>query len=159
MRQGSGFGVVLITKGREAGEPAEFHDIGTLALIEDFDQLEDGHLGITCRGAQRFRVLSHQLEEDQLITATVAPIPEEEDPPLPDSYPRMQAFLQELYQREDLKAWAETINPDWDNAHWLACRLIEVLPLASEGRQALLEMESGDRLSNLARVMGDNGMV
>lgn len=159
MREGIGFGVVLITEGRESGEAAQFHPVGTLARIEDFDQLEDGHLGVTCRGDHRFRVLSSQVQEDQLITAAIEPLQENEIPSLPDEYQKMQAFLRELYQREDLKTWAETIQPDWNNGHWLACRLIEVLPLANQGRQALLEMESGDRLANLARVMNDNEML
>ena len=47
MRNESEFGVVLITQGREAGQPAQFHHTGTLARIIDFDQLDDGFLGIT----------------------------------------------------------------------------------------------------------------
>lgn len=159
MRQGTGFGVVLITEGREAGQAARFHEIGTLARIEDFDRLDDGLLGITGRGDFRFRVLSHRVREDQLIIATVTPLEDEVDPPLPDAFPRMQDFLRGLYGREDLKAWADSIDPQWDNGHWLACRLIEVLPLASEGRQALLEMESGERLEKLSEVMTDNDIL
>ena len=159
MRDDAGFGVVLITEGREAGTAARFHDVGTLARIEDFDRLEDGHLGITCRGERRFRVIEHGIQEDHLITADVEFLAEQVAPPLPDSYPEMKRFLQGLYRREELKVWADSITPDWENGHWLACRLIEVLPLAAEGRQAFLEMEAGERLVNLARVMDENGLI
>lgn len=159
MREGTGFGVVLIAEGREAGKAAGFHHIGTLANIEDFDRLDDGHLGITCRGDRRFRVIECAVQEDQLITADVELLAEQVMPPLPDSYPEMKRFLQGLYRREELRVWADSIIPDWDNGHWLACRLIEVLPLAAEGRQALLEMEAGERLVNLARVMAENDLI
>ena len=159
MRQGSGFGVVLISSGKEAGEVAEFNRIGTLAGIEDFDQLEDGHLGITCRGIQRFHVTSHSVGEDQLITADMEYLAEEETPELPESYDKLKAFLRGLHEREDLKAWADTVTPDWDDSGWLACRLIEVLPLDMSIRQALLEMGTGERLQNLSHVMENNGML
>ena len=159
MRQGNGFGVVLITSGGEAGKAAEFNRIGTLARIEDFDQLEDGRLGITCRGGERFRVAHHGVGEDQLITASVELLEEEADPVLPETYDKLKGFLRGLYQREDLKAWADTVHPDWENSGWLACRLIEVLPLDMNIRQALLEMGIGERLANVSRVMEDNGML
>ncbi len=159
MREGAGFGVVLIVEGREAGEAARFHQVGTLARIEDFDRLDDGNLGITCRGDRRFRVVEREVQEDHLIIADVEFLAEPVSPPLPDRYPEMKRFLQGLYRREELKVWADSIMPDWDNGHWLACRLIEVLPLAAEGRQAFLEMEAGERLMNLERIMDENGLL
>ncbi len=158
MREDSGFGVVLITEGRDAGEAAQFHATGTLARIEDFDQLDDGHLGITCRGVHRFRVLRSAVRDNQLVVADIEPLGEQQSPRLPERYDDMRAFLQGLYQREELREWAATLTPEWDSGQWLASRLIEVLPLASEGRQALLEMEVEERLANLERVMDQNGM-
>ncbi len=159
MRNGSGFGVVLITEGAEAGRSCRFHEVGTIARIEDFDQLDDGYLGITCRGESRFRVIDHEVQEDRLITATVKMLAEQVSPPLPQRYSAMRSLLQKIYQQVEFKVWADTITPDWDNGHWLACRLIDVLPLTAEGQQVLLEMEVEDRLRSLALLMNEADLI
>jgi 4-hydroxy-3-polyprenylbenzoate decarboxylase len=50
MRDGMGFGVVLIREGVEAGGAATTFDVGTYARIVDFSQQPDGLLGISCLG-------------------------------------------------------------------------------------------------------------
>lgn len=161
MRNGSEFGVVLITDGQEAGGPARFHQTGTLAQIEDFDQLDDGHLGITCRGGRRFSVVEHSLQDDRLICADIELLNEEEQDPgsFPEDFSSMQEFVRDLTQREELKDWAHSINPDWDNADWLSCRLSELLPVTMESRQVLLEMNLSERLTQLSNVMRQNKLI
>ena len=63
------FGVCLIAKGKEAGEAPVAHEYGTLARIEDWSQLPDGHLGITARGGERFIVRNTRVAANQLVTA------------------------------------------------------------------------------------------
>lgn len=161
MRNGSEFGVVLIAEGKEAGKPARFHQTGTLARIEDFDQLDDGHLGITCRGGRRFSVIEHSLQDDQLVCAEIDILDEEEEDPesLPEDFSSMKEFVRDLTQRDELKDWARSINPDWDNAGWLSCRLSELLPLTMESRQVLLEMNLSERLTQLSSVMRQNKLI
>lgn len=159
MRKGSEFGVVLVTKERESGKPAKFHQIGTLARIEDFDQLDDGNLGITCRGNQRFSVIEHHLQDDQLINAQIDVLKDNEIQELPEEFSPMREFVRDLCAREELRDWARTIDPDWENADWLSCRLAELLPLSMESRQALLEMSCQKRLSKLSEVMRENKLI
>ena len=54
LRNDRGFGVCLISAGREVGDGAECFDVGTLARIQDWDSTPDGLLGIIARGEQRF---------------------------------------------------------------------------------------------------------
>lgn len=159
MRHGGQFGVVLIIDGKEVGEPGHFHSVGTLATIEDFDQLEDGHLGITCRGGERFRVVEHRVKDDQLVTAMVNTLEEIGDQTLPVEFPAMQQFLQQLCKREELAEWTQSIDPDWNSGEWLSCRLCELLPLDMASRQKLLEMDWDARLNQLAAVMIENNML
>ena len=161
MRNGSEFGVVLLAEGKEAGSPTRFHQIGTLARIEDFDQLEDGNLGITCRGGQRFSVVEHSLQDDKLICAEITVLDEsdKDDISLPTDYSSMREFVRDLTKRDELKEWTRSINPEWDNADWLSCRLSELLPLTMESRQALLEMALTDRLTQLSSVMRENRLI
>jgi len=159
MRTGSQFGVVLISEGKESGKPARFFQTGTLARIEDFDQLEDGYLGVTCRGGERFRVSEHRVQDDQLVTATVEKIDPETCHDVPSEFPAMQAFLQALTEREELAEWSRTIAPDFDSGEWVSCRLCELLPISMPSRQALLEMDTGSRLDKLAEVLVENEMI
>ena len=63
MREGSGFGVVLILDGTEAGDtPAQICDVGTYARIVDFSGEPGGLLGIEARGERRFRILARRRE-------------------------------------------------------------------------------------------------
>lgn len=53
----SRFGVVLIRSGMEVGEPAEPHDVGTLASIANVRDLDDGRMLLNNIGERRFRIL------------------------------------------------------------------------------------------------------
>ncbi len=159
MRNQSPFGVVLISDGKEAGEAAQFHEIGTLAMIEDFDQLEDGHLGLSCRGDKRFSVIRHQVQSDELITAEINLLKEEITQNVPDKYPSMVTFLRDLYERDEFKARLTENPPQWQDGEWLGCRISEILPLSIESRQALLEMPCSERLNQLFRVMQENNLI
>jgi len=160
MKNGSNFGVVLATPATGASQKSGFHTVGTLAQIEDFDQLEDGFLGVTCRGTSRFNVQDFYLQDDQLIVAEVETlrIEEKEDAQFAE-VEKMTNFLRKLSEQEDLKDWSETLRPDWNNQQWLSCRLSELLPLSIESRQALLEMPPGKRLHKLSKVMQENNMI
>ena len=161
MRNGSEFGVVLIIQGREVGRPAGFHQIGTLSRIEDFDQLDDGFLGITCRGGRRFTVLEHAVRDDQLVYASIDMLTDmsADELILPEDFPSMREFMRNLMKRGELKEWVKNIDPEWDNPVWLSYRLSELLPLSMERRQALLEMPLTERLSRLSSIMRENKLI
>lgn len=50
------FGVVAIRAGREVGENADIFEIGTVAEIQNVEELPDGRFDIVTRGVQRFRI-------------------------------------------------------------------------------------------------------
>lgn len=141
MRTDSGFGVVTIHEGRETGgQPTSIHPVGTLASIVDFDQTEDGLLGITCLGVQRLRVIDHHIQPDNLLIGEVRWLPD--DPalsPLPSHEP-LARVLRDLLENEELQPYTRFLAPEWSNAAWIGNRLAELLPLPLQIRQALLEM-------------------
>ncbi len=57
------FGVALIRQGLEVGGPARPYRVGCTARIVSVEHLKDGHMNITARGEERFRIhhLSHDL--------------------------------------------------------------------------------------------------
>ena len=149
MREGSDFGVLLITNGEEVGPVAELATVGTSARVVDFSQLPDGLLGVMCRGSRRFRVLSHRLQADGLRIAEVEWLPEQG----PDAIKAEHRPLAQVLRRvlEELGDTARHLDADFDDADWVSNRLAEFLPLERTDQQALLEMaDPQERMRRLA---------
>jgi uncharacterized protein len=141
MREDSGFGVALIVAGREAGGAAQTVEIGTLARIVDFEQLDDGLLGITARGERRFRILHVHQESDGL---NVCQVEWRDDEARAEVSPQ-HAVLAELLRRalEQIGPAYGEVTPAYEDASWVSMRLAEILPLAAIERQELLELNDG----------------
>jgi len=157
MQTDSGFGVVMLFRGNEAGTAeATTAGIGTEVRIIDFDRLPDGLLGITCHGQQRFRILRAWREADGLNMAEVEDLPA---PPI-ITIPADLRFLAEILERvmPELGEDYAALEARYDDAQWVSCRLAEVLAMETFERQALLELDDPlDRLQMLvAKVRGDD---
>ncbi len=139
LRDGSGFGVVLIREGVEAGGPAVTFDVGTYARIVDFSQQPDGLLGIRAEGERRFRILEGRRERDGLNVAAVEWLPEDPSLPLPAEFadlgPALEALLAEAGEPY------ATLEHHPGDAAWVAGRLTELLPLAPGHKQHCLEID------------------
>ena len=145
MREDSGFGVALIVAGSEAVGSAQTVEVGTLARIVDFEQLEGGLLGITARGERRFRIVHVHQESDGL---NVCEIEWREDEPRTEVLPQ-HAVLAELLRRaiEQIGPAYGEFTPAYDDASWVGMRLAEILPLAPVERQEMLELyDASERL-------------
>lgn len=137
MKHDRPFGVCLIAEGEEAGAAAAPHDYGTLAYIEDWNQLPDGHLGITARGGERFLVHRTHVAADQLITAEVEYLDEIEPSPGIDAdhQPLVDMLRKALSQAGP--AYRD-MEPRWDDPDWVAYRIAELLPQDNALRLELL---------------------
>ena len=139
LRDGSGFGVVLIREGVEAGGPAFTFDVGTYAHIVDFSQQPDGFLGIRAAGERRFRILARRRERDGLNVADVEWLPEAAPQPLPEEFaelgPALDAILSQVGEPY------ESLERHLDDAAWVAGRLAEILPIPPGHKQHCLELD------------------
>lgn len=146
LRESSGFGVVRIRSGRESGV-ADFEDVGTYARIEDFHQLEDGLLGLSCVGERRFRIRSRRRQGDGLNLGEIDWI---EAPPRV-AVPARHAALASLLAAT-LPELGETyarMRLELEDADWVGCRLAEILPLATPDKQFCLEIDDPVRRLDL----------
>lgn len=76
-----GFGVSLITRGREVGGGDTRSDLATLARIVRVEELADGRLALITVGAERVRV-TRWLDDDPFPRGLIEPWPDEGgDPP------------------------------------------------------------------------------
>ncbi|HEY5703241.1 MAG TPA: LON peptidase substrate-binding domain-containing protein [Gammaproteobacteria bacterium] len=148
LRSDGCFGVCLITSGNEAGTPAECHDIGTFAHIVDWDQGEDGILGVTAKGGKRFRVVEKRLRPNKLLEGDVEIIDENDDEELPVEFQLLSDLLRQIVEKFELTHLSG--EEKYLDASWVSCRLAELLPLELEEKQDLLETD--DPVQRLAQI-------
>ena len=152
MREQQPFGVVLIQEGEEAGEVATTATVGCTARIADFHTLQDGFLGISCVGVQKFRVLRVWRASDGLNMGEISWLPADRELALPERY----AHLADTVRRalEDLSEHYEHVERKFDDAAWIGARLTELLPIELADKQALLELDDPiERLDTLLTVV------
>jgi Lon protease-like protein len=159
MKQQQPFGVVLISEGQEAGMAADFHEVGTLARIVDFDQLEDGSLGLACKGESRIRVNSFGVRADQLIIGDVTSLDDSGQTlsiELEERMEKITRFLREaLHRQGNIPSFCSADGGTWENPEWISFQTAELLPLSPESRQLILEMSVQERLVEIGYVLGE----
>lgn len=149
LRNDTGIGVILIKDGSEVGSAAEVYDVGTLTHICYWNKRHDGLLGITLRGEQRFKVLSHEVEPSQLIMAEVEMLPSEAEADITEEFQPMVDLLQQIINQ--LEPPYTTMPTHFDDAGWVSSRLIELLPIELNEKQEFLKIENSyERLSQLS---------
>jgi Lon protease-like protein len=140
LREDTGFGVVLLKEGEEAGAaPTATCDVGTFAKIVDFSGQPDGLLGIEARGERRFRIHSRRRARDGLNMAEVEWLPDERAVPLPDEFSDLGPALD--YVLSQVGEPYESLERRLDDSGWVAGRLAEILPLPIEHKQQCLELD------------------
>ncbi len=136
MRDRSGFGVVLLDRGSEAGTGQSFFNIGTEARILDWDQGEDGLLHIVTEGARRFVVEESDTQSDGLVIAEVSFLPEPSPMDVPAEFAYLVEFIDTLAERVELPH--ALTDEERTDANLLAYRLADLMPLDPRMRVELL---------------------
>lgn len=149
MRESGNFGVALITEGREAGGTARTTSVGTTARIVDFERLDDGLLGITARGEQRFSIVDVKTQSDGLNVADVHLLPDEPAMEVPEDLGILAELLKQAFVQVGATYGNET--PLYENASWVGMRLAEILPLPMQEKQQCLEMDNAVERLRLLR--------
>jgi len=138
LKNDESFGVLLIREGSETGAAA-VHEVGTMARIVDWYQGSDGLLGITALGQGRFRLLSSRLEPDGLNVGEIEMLRPVASMKLPAEYQPLAPILEGILS--DLGLLYESLEKHYDDAYWVACRFLEVLPVEAGQKQQLLESD------------------
>ncbi len=161
MRSDSGFGVCLLKSGDEVVREESrqtIHRTGTYAKIVDWDQLENGLLGITVSGFDKFRVedcwqgdsgvLQAKVQfstSDRLGAETIA-VPDEQQP--------LVELLENLEEHPLISE--KSLRIDHTDLRAVGWRLSELLPIESEQKQDLLEIDDPyQRIEELERLVSD----
>ena len=148
MKEGSGFGIVLILSGHEVGEAAKTYEVGSYARIIDWNLRDDGLLGISVQSEGRFRILSSKVQPNQLIHAEVELLEEPQALAFPKEYSAAIDLLRDIINKVG-GHYAE-LEPRYDDPLWVSGRLAELLPIELLQKQHLLQMD--DPLQRLERL-------
>jgi Lon protease-like protein len=170
MKNETPFGVCLISRGAEVGQPAEFEAVGCLASIVSWDMAQLGVLSIRTIGSQRFRVHGHSTQPDGLQVGEVELIDPDRDAPLD---PRHQACA-DLVRRvvADLQAQRSAAGDEalqelpleqpyrYESTVWIGNRICEFLPVPMKAKQKLMELEdAATRLDIITRYLKQHDII
>lgn len=150
------FGIVLLQSGREvsqAKQTVQVEAIGTLAKIVDWDQMDDGKLGITVEGQQSFEIIERWQENNKLHKATVKLIDLPEQEPIVDEFQELNGLLEKLAEHPEIARLH--LNLPCTHADQLGAMLTQLLPLAEELKYELLVMSPLERLDTLLEILDD----
>jgi Lon protease-like protein len=155
LRDGSGFGIVLIATGSEvakAGQKLDVHRVGTYCEIVDWNQLPNGLLGITAEGRHTFQLVETWRESNQLCRAVVRF--REQDAVSAAAVEVAEEFAEYVDLLKGLSRHPAIaglkLDVSFDNLREVAWRLSDLLPIANKEKQTLLELE--DPIARLQQI-------
>ena len=137
MRSNIEFGIVLSRKVPQPGM-LETYATGTLATIIDWNQGDDGLLGITTLGTNKFELLAMTKQEDGLNIGDIRIVEKEEDFKAPSNFDNMINLLEAILEDVDLYHERDKF---FESASWVSFRFAEILPLKIEDKQKCLEFD------------------
>jgi Lon protease-like protein len=133
MREDTAFGVVLIYHGEETASNNKIFSIGTSARVIDWQNRDDGLLGITVLGQQRFQIHSTHHADNGLLIADIEYLPETVVEQIPDQFYYMTELLRHILANKT----DEVTELDFNATVY---QLIYLLPLDNALKQQLLEV-------------------
>ncbi|MBP6276168.1 MAG: LON peptidase substrate-binding domain-containing protein [Limnohabitans sp.] len=147
-RQGTGFGVVTLTQGREVHRPGaaaeQFEAIGTRVQIERIERPQPGLVMVWCRGVEKFRIAATQQRSDGLWLGRVHALPPEPAVQVPADLQHLSAQMHDALTQ--LSAQPSVV-PPWNEAwrlqdcSWLSHRWGELLPLPLQMKYRLFALQ------------------
>lgn len=148
LKEDRGFVVVLLRDGLETDTRAAFYDIGTYVRIIDFQQLDNGMLGITVEGQAKVAVVKCWKAPDGLNVGDIDLLLDEGDEPVPARFSELPVVLKALLKHPVVNDLDMSV--DFDDARDVGWRLTELLPIDKQEKQRLLELQ--DPLERLGRL-------
>ena len=140
------FGVCLINNPEESNRPANHMRVGTTAEICDFSTLDDGLLGISAHGRQKFIIQKTRMRDNGLLMAEVQTLDETGPVDLPDEF-SVLSMIAGRFMEQVGSNYPTFLPQHLQDANWVGYRLAELLPLENNEKQVLLQ--TGDPLERL----------
>lgn len=147
------FGVCLVGNSEDSNRPANHMRVGTTAEICDFSTLDDGLLGITAYGRQKFTIQKTRMRDNGLLMADVAILKEDGPVDVPDEF-SVLSMITGRFMEQVGKNYPSFLPTNLQDANWVGYRLAELLPLENKEKQVLLQIDDPlERLQLLVEVL------
>jgi Lon protease-like protein len=147
------FGVCLINNPEDSNRPANHMRVGTTAEICDFSTLDDGLLGITAHGRQKFIINKTRMRDNGLLMAEVELLDETDLIDMPDEY-SVLSMITGRFMEQAGSNYPSFQPQHLQDANWVGYRLAELLPLNINEKQVLLQISDPlERLQMLLEVL------
>lgn len=161
LKTDSGFGICLLKQGEEflrPGSKQTIHRVGTYAEIVDWDQLDNGLLGITVAGRTKFCVEDCWEGDGKVLQAKVEfSVTDSVGKgllPVDARYSSLAELLQNLENHPVVEN--KQLSIDYGNLWDLGWRLSELIPIEAEIRQQLLELEDPqERIERIEEIVAN----
>ena len=150
-----GFSIVLSKQENtyEESENLPYHNIATYVEIVDFDQLDNGLLGITVQGKQKIVIEDTWKQEDELIIGKIKKVRENDDDLSKDPvYVDLWNMVREITNHPEIKKLNLELN--LESSISVGYILASLLPLRPQEKQTILEFEDPrDKLDYLKEII------
>ena len=148
-----GFCIVLIKEEKELSTlKAQHSATGTYVEVVDFNQLENGLLGITVQGKYRAQILDRREQDDGLLLGNIVQLKEADDICLEADYENIWRVLREISEHPEIKKLQFEI--DFSSSSSVAYNLASLLPISPLDKQLILESNSNQiRLDSLQEIL------
>ena len=148
-----GFCIVLIKEEKELSTfQAQHSATGTYVEVVDFNQLENGLLGITVQGKYRAQILDRTEQDDGLLLGNIVQSKEADDICLEADYENIWRVLREISKHPEIQKLQLEI--DFSNSSSVAYNLASLLPISPLDKQLILESNSNKiRLDSLQEIL------
>tara|TARA_B100001121_G_scaffold75002_1_gene66544 strand:- start:4646 stop:5242 length:597 start_codon:yes stop_codon:yes gene_type:complete len=141
-----GFSIVL-TKDEPSlsrEEATSIHDIGTYVEIVDFNQLDNGLLGITVKGKSKVNIFETWRQDDELLLGNIEIIDEEDnDLSNEPQYKDLWNMIEEIIRHPEIKKL--NLEVDFNSSKSVCYILASILPLRSQEKQSILELDGNSQ--------------
>ncbi|WP_334554378.1 LON peptidase substrate-binding domain-containing protein [Vibrio scophthalmi] len=134
------FGICLLERVKQP-DAVQLSHTGSLVRIVDFDQLDDGLLGITVCGLQRFTIERVRTEFDGLRMAKIRTLPNWQVAEMSPADVHLGEHLLQVYH--DYPQVGELYQQRFmDDASWVTQRWLELLPLTPSRFDSLNQQQT-----------------
>jgi Lon protease-like protein len=147
-KNGTEFGLVGIEEGSEVSKPGmqtlNFFEIGTLARIVDFVEIEPSLFQIRCEGGSRFKIHSSALQKNGLWVGEIETLAGDSHIEVPDELDESVNILGKLikhFQKSGVPPEQFPFSQPYrlNDCGWVANRWAELLPINNLQKKLLLE--------------------
>ena len=147
-----GFCIALIKDEIKNKYTEDIYQYISFVKIIDWNQLEDKILGITVEGISIGKVLSANLNKDNLLIGDIEFIETEKEYMIPQKYLILSKFYKKIYP--GIRNFINFKTERYSDASWVGFRLIECLPLDLPTKANLISSNNAlERLEKINKII------